>query len=50
MPSSPAATYCDDGDTSNGNGCSSTCTVEPKWSCSGGNTGAPALIFVEMAL
>ena len=37
MPSSPAATYCDDGGTTSGDGCSSSCTVESKWSCSGGN-------------
>jgi cysteine-rich repeat protein len=26
---------CDDGDTDNGDGCSSTCTVEAGYSCSG---------------
>jgi LPXTG-motif cell wall-anchored protein len=26
---------CDDGNTNNGDGCSSTCQVEQKWSCSG---------------
>ncbi|MBU2259898.1 DUF4215 domain-containing protein [Patescibacteria group bacterium] len=26
---------CDDGDTSNGDGCSSTCTVESGWTCNG---------------
>ena len=26
---------CDDGDTDNGDGCSSTCTVEPYWDCTG---------------
>lgn len=31
---------CDDGGTSNGNGCSSTCTVESGWTCS----GAPATL------
>lgn len=25
--------YCDDGNTVNGDGCSSTCTVEPEWEC-----------------
>lgn len=34
MPS----TYWDDGNTNNGDGCSSTCAVENKWECSGGTT------------
>ncbi len=29
------AEACDDGDTSSGDGCSATCTVESGWSCSG---------------
>lgn len=32
-----ASTYCDDGNTADGDGCSSTCAVESKWVCSGGN-------------
>ncbi|MBK8409991.1 MAG: hypothetical protein IPL19_18695 [Sandaracinaceae bacterium] len=28
---------CDDGDLGNGDGCSSTCTVEPGWVCEPGN-------------
>lgn len=28
--------YCDDGNTLNGDGCSSTCKVEAGWTCSGG--------------
>ena len=31
---------CDDGDTSKGDGCSSTCTVESGWVCSGGSTSS----------
>ena len=30
-----ASEECDDGDQQNGDGCSSTCTVEPGWNCSG---------------
>ena len=29
-------TQCDDGNVQNGDGCSSTCTIEPGWECSGG--------------
>lgn len=43
---------CDDGDLTNGDGCSSTCTVESGWSCSGNPSvcnpippGAPAFSF-----
>jgi len=28
---------CDDGDTSSGDGCSSTCTIESGWTCTGGS-------------
>jgi len=28
---------CDDGDTGSGDGCSSTCTIESGWTCSGGS-------------
>jgi cysteine-rich repeat protein len=34
---SSAATYCDDGNTVNGDGCSSTCAVEVGWTCGGGS-------------
>lgn len=33
-----AMTECDDGNTVNGDGCSSTCTVEPGFKCEGGNS------------
>eukprot|EP00347_Sterkiella_histriomuscorum_P013569 403364213 len=29
---------CDDGNTLNGDGCSSTCSIESGWTCSGGNS------------
>lgn len=32
---------CDDGNTLNGDGCSSVCTIEPGFECSGGNTTSP---------
>ena len=38
MPFIPSPTYCDDGGTTSGDGCSSSCTVEPGWSCSRGGT------------
>ncbi|CAI2384176.1 unnamed protein product [Moneuplotes crassus] len=31
-------TYCDDGNTSSNDGCSSTCAIESGWICSGGTT------------
>ncbi|CAI2380290.1 unnamed protein product [Moneuplotes crassus] len=31
---------CDDGNTNNGDGCSSTCQVESSWVCTGGSTTA----------
>jgi cysteine-rich repeat protein len=31
---------CDEGDTDNGDGCSSTCTIEVGWECSEGGTGS----------
>lgn len=34
---------CDDGNLKNGDGCSSTCTVEDGWSCSGGTSVKPSL-------
>ena len=36
---------CDDGNVLSGDGCSSTCTVEASWECSGGSAlaGAPAV-------
>ena len=34
------STYCDDGNTSNNDGCSSSCSIETGWSCSGGNSSA----------
>jgi cysteine-rich repeat protein len=37
------ATYCDDGDTDDGDGCSSTCTVETGWTCSGGSSTSPSV-------
>jgi cysteine-rich repeat protein len=33
---------CDDGNTFNGDGCSSTCQREDGWSCSGGNSFTPS--------
>ena len=33
--------YCDDGNTRDGDGCSSRCTVEPAMSCSGGSLTTP---------
>ena len=38
----PSPIYCDDGGTISGDGCSSSCTVEPKWSCSGGSETTPS--------
>ena len=34
-PTVSTAEACDDGDTSGGDGCSSTCTVEVDWKCTG---------------
>lgn len=34
-------TNCDDGNLVNGDGCSSSCTVENGWVCSGGTPNAP---------
>ena len=34
------STYCDDGNTLNGDGCSSSCSKETGWTCSGGNSSA----------
>ena len=31
------STYWDDGDNKNGDGCSSTCSIESGWICSGGS-------------
>ena len=42
MPSNPAATYCDDGNIVSGDGCSSTCSEESKWSCSRGTPAIPS--------
>lgn len=38
-PANPGAPFeiCDDGNTANGDGCSSTCTVEADYQCVGGN-------------
>ena len=32
---------CDDGNKNSGDGCSSTCTVEIGWTCSGGTSTTP---------
>lgn len=32
---------CDDGDTTNGNGCSASCTIEDNYVCTGGTTTSP---------
>ena len=34
------STYCDDGNTNNGDGCSSSCSIETGWTCSGGNSSS----------
>jgi cysteine-rich repeat protein len=34
---------CDDGNTINGDGCSSTCSVETDYTCVGGTTTTPSL-------
>ena len=40
----PAYTeQCDDGGTTSGNGCSSTCTLEPGYAC----TGAPSICAID---
>ena len=38
---SSLATFWDDGNTSNGDGCSATCSVETGWTCSGGTSTTP---------
>ena len=38
MISNPPSTLWDDGNTSDGDGCSSSCEVETDWTCSGGNS------------
>lgn len=34
---------CDDGNTANGDGCSSKCEEEPGWFCSGGSSSKPSI-------
>lgn len=38
MNSRPSETYCDDGNTKSGDGCSAGCLVESGYSCAGGST------------
>lgn len=37
------STYCDDGNTASNDGCSSTCAVESKWSCTSGSSTAASV-------
>jgi cysteine-rich repeat protein len=39
----PLAGYCDDGDTNNGDGCSSTCAVETDWTCTLGDSSTASV-------
>jgi cysteine-rich repeat protein len=40
---------CDDGNTEDGDGCSSTCEIEQDWSCSGGSpTSMDVCTYVEL--
>jgi len=34
----PSSTYCDDGNSRNGDGCTSTCGIEPGWTCTLGTS------------
>jgi len=42
--------YCDDGNSKNGDGCSSSCRVESNWQCSGGNKTHPDFCMNTLAL
>ena len=35
--------YCDDGNTNNGDGCSSTWAIETGWTCTGGSNSSPSV-------
>ena len=37
---------CDDGNTVNGDGCSSTCTVESGWACYNGSTTTTSVCLI----
>jgi cysteine-rich repeat protein len=41
------ANACDDGNTVDGDGCSSTCLVETGWTCTGGNMARPDVCFLN---
>jgi cysteine-rich repeat protein len=41
------ANECDDGNTIDGDGCSSTCTVETGWTCTGGNMARPDVCVID---
>jgi cysteine-rich repeat protein len=41
---------CDDGNTRNGDGCSSTCIVENGWTCSGGGPGVQDTCFTIVGI
>jgi cysteine-rich repeat protein len=42
------ANACDDGNTVDGDGCSSSCTVETGWTCTGGNMARPDVCIVDV--
>jgi cysteine-rich repeat protein len=44
------ANECDDGNTVDGDGCSSSCTVETGWTCIGGNMARPDVCYVNPTL
>jgi cysteine-rich repeat protein len=37
---------CDDGNTNDGDGCTSNCTLEPSWVCNAPNTSCIRMIFL----
>ena len=41
---------CDDGNTVSGDGCSSTCTVEPNFICVGGSLTTPDICYCNLAV
>lgn len=42
-----ATVECDDGNFDDGDGCSSTCTIESGWSCSGGDSSNPDVCYKD---
>ena len=40
---------CDDGDQTDGDGCSASCTVEPGWSCAGSPSNCTSVVGALVA-